>query len=89
MRYLLLLTAAGLLVGCAIDPKQREARETAHFRELARMCEKVGYAAGSAQNKDCVVKLLAAEMTPPPVVNSRYPAMPVFCHTLGSMVICP
>lgn len=86
MRYLLLLSVAGLLTGCAIDPKEREARETAHFRELARMCEKVGYAAGSEQNKDCVVKLLAAERTPPPVVNAPYP---VFCHTLGSMVICP
>lgn len=86
MRYLILLAAAGLLAGCAIDPKEREARETAHFRELARMCEKVGYAAGSEQNKDCVVKLLAAERTPPPVVNAPYP---VFCHTLGSMVICP
>ena len=86
MRYLILVATAGLLAGCAIDPKQREARETAHFRELARMCEKVGYAAGSAQNKDCMVKLLAAERTPPPVVNAPYP---MFCHTLGSMMICP
>lgn len=86
MRYLILLATAGLLAGCAIDPKQREARETAHFRELARVCEKVGYAAGSEQSKDCVVKLLAAERTPPPVVNAPYP---MFCHTLGSMLICP
>ena len=86
MRYLILLATAGLLAGCAIDPKQREARETAHFLELARMCEKVGYAAGSEQNKDCVVKLLAAERTPPPVMNAPYP---MFCHTLGSMLICP
>lgn len=86
MRYLILLTAAGLLSGCAIDPKEREARETAHFRELSRVCEKVGYPAGSEQNKECVVKLLAAERTPPPVVHAPYP---VFCHTMGSMVICP
>ena len=86
MRYLMLIGSLVLLTGCAIDPKQREARETAHFRELARMCEKVGYAAGSEQNKDCVVKLLAAERTPAPVVNAPYP---MFCHTLGAMLICP
>ena len=86
MRYLMVFVSLVILTGCAIDPKEREAREAAHFRELARMCEKVGYAAGSEQNKDCVVKLLAAERTPPPVVHSPYP---VFCHTLGSMVICP
>lgn len=86
MRYLPVAMIAGFLAGCAIDPKTRDARETAHFRELARMCEKVGYAPGTDQNKDCVVKLLAAERTPPPVVNAPHP---FFCHTLGSMVICP
>ena len=86
MRYFLTLSVMGLLVGCAIDPKEREARETAHFRELTRVCEKVGYPAGSDQNKECVVKLHAAERTPPPVVHAPYP---MFCHTMGSMVICP
>lgn len=69
-------------------PKEREAREAAHFRELARVCEKVGYAAGSEQNKACVVKLLAAERTPPPVIHPPFPSM-MFCHTMGSMIICP
>ncbi|MHB8914752.1 MAG: hypothetical protein ACYC4K_02945 [Thiobacillus sp.] len=86
MQYLMLIGSLVLLTGCALDPKEREARESAHFLELARVCERVGYATGSEQNKDCVVKLLAAERTPPPVVNAPYP---MFCHTLGSMLICP
>lgn len=88
MRYLLLVAVPSLLVGCAIDPKQREARETAHLRELARVCEKVGYAAGSEQNKDCVVKLLAAEIAQPTIVTTPYPPMPTLCHAVGSKVIC-
>ena len=88
MRYLIFLTVAGLLSGCAIDPKQREARETAHFRELARVCEKVGYPTGSDQNKDCVVKLLAAEIAQPTIVITPYPPMPALCHAVGSKVIC-
>ena len=89
MRYLIfLLAAADLLVGCTIDPKQREARETAHLRELARVCEKVGFAAGSEQNKDCVVKLLAAEIAQPTIVTTPYPTMPTLCHAVGSKVFC-
>ena len=88
MRYLTILAAASLLVGCALDPKQREARETAHLKELARVCEKVGYSAGSAENKDCVVKLLAAEIAQPTIVTAPYPTMPTLCHRAGSRVIC-
>ena len=88
MRYLTLLVAAGLVSGCAIDPKQREARETAHLKELARVCEKVGFGAGSTENKDCVVKLLAAEIAQPTIVTAPYPTMPTLCHMAGSRVIC-
>lgn len=94
MRYPILLVAAALLAGCAIDPKQREARETAHLRELARVCEKVGYTPGSEQNKDCVVKLLAAEMAQPTIVTAPYPSMyPMYpmhpmCHRVSSRVVC-
>ncbi len=91
MRYLMLLGSLVLLTGCAIDPKQREARETAHLRELARVCEKVGYAPGSEQNKDCVVKLLAAEIAQPTIVTAPYPAfypMHPMCHMVGSRVVC-
>jgi len=88
MRYLMLLGSLVLLTGCALDPKQREARETAHLKELARVCEKVGYGAGSAENKDCVVKLLAAEIAQPTIVTAPYPTMPTLCHMAGSRVIC-
>ena len=89
MRYLISMAAAVLFVGCAIDPKQREAREAAHLRELARVCEKVGYPSGSDQNKDCVVKLLAAEIAQPTIVNYPYSSYPpTLCRTVGSKVIC-
>ena len=91
MRYLIFFiffAAAGLLAGCTIDPKQREERETAHFRELARVCEKVGYPSGSEQNKDCVVKLLAAEIAQPTIVTTPYPPMLPLCRTVGSKLIC-
>jgi len=88
MRYLMLLGYIVLMAGCAIDPKQREARETAHLRELARVCEKVGYAAVSEQNKDCVVKLLAAEIAQPTIVTAPYPTMYPMCHMVGSRVVC-
>lgn len=89
MRYLLLLASVSLLTACAIDPKQREARETAHIRELARVCEKVGFAAGSEQNKECVVKLLAAEIAQPNVIHTPYPSMPPMCYMVGSRLVCP
>jgi len=88
MRLLMLLTSFGLLVGCAIDPKQREARETAHLLELARVCEKVGFEPGSAASKDCVVKLLAAEIAQPTIVNHPYPITPTLCHNVGKHVVC-
>ena len=88
MRYLMLLTSIGLLAGCALDPKQREARENAHLQELARVCEKVGYESGSTANKDCVVKLLAAEIAQPIIVNHSFPLSPTLCHSVGKNVIC-
>ena len=88
MRYLMLLGSLVLLAGCALDPKQREAREAAHLRELARVCEKVGYPSGSDQNKDCVVKLLSAEIAQPTIVTTPYPPMPPLCHTVGYKLIC-
>lgn len=88
MRYLVLLCSLALLAGCALDPKQREARETAHLKELARVCEKIGFGAGSTENKDCVVKLLAAEIAQPTIVTAPYPTMPTLCHMAGSRVIC-
>jgi uncharacterized lipoprotein YajG len=89
MRYLILLIVVSLLAGCAIDPKQREAHEAAHLRELARVCEKVGYPSGTDQNKDCVIKLLAAEIAQPTIVNYPYsPYPPTLCRTVGSKVIC-
>ena len=88
MRYLIFMASVLVLAGCAIDPKEREARETAHLRELARVCEKIGYPAGSDKNKECVVKLLAAEMAPPAVVTTPYPTLPTLCRAVGSAVIC-
>ena len=88
MRYLVFLISLNLLAGCALDPKQREARETAHLQELARVCEKVGFAAGSVSNKDCVVKLLAAEISQPTIVSTPYPVTPMFCRAVGHQVIC-
>ncbi len=88
MRYLILLCSLVLLTGCALDPRQREARETAHLKELARVCEKVGYGAGSTENKDCVVKLLAAEIAQPTIMTAPYLTMPTLCHIAGSRVIC-
>ena len=88
MRYLISLICAGLMAGCAIDPKQREARETAHLQELARICEKVGFAPGSGPNKDCVVKLLAAEIAQPTIVNYPHFPGPTLCHSVGTQVIC-
>ena len=88
MRYVILLISLNLLAGCALDPKQREARETAHLQELARVCEKVGFTAGTVSNKDCVVKLLAAEISQPTIVNTPFPVTPMFCHAVGNQVIC-
>ena len=88
MRYLTLLISLSLLTGCVLDPKQREARETAHLQELTRVCEKVGFATGSTPNKDCVVKLLAAEIAQPTIVHTPYPVTPTFCRAVGNQVIC-
>lgn len=88
MRYLLLVAGMVFLAGCAIDPAQREARETAHLQELARVCEKIGLAPGSDQSKDCVVRLLAAEIAQPTIVEAPYRPIQTICNTVGKQVIC-
>ena len=89
MRSLSVLLGMGLvLAGCATDPAQRAARESAHLRELARVCEKVGYAAGTEANKDCVVKLLAAEISQPRVVEYPFRPGPTFCNAVGRHIVC-
>ncbi|MEQ1593245.1 MAG: hypothetical protein ABL892_12785 [Thiobacillaceae bacterium] len=88
MRYFILVSSIVLLAGCALSPAQREAREAAHLQELARVCEKIGFAPGSEQNKECVVKLLAAEIAQPTIVDAPYRPIQTICNTVGKRVIC-
>jgi len=88
MRYLILVTSIVFFAGCAMDPARREAHETAHLQELARVCEKIGFAPGSDQSKDCVVQLLAAEIAQPTIVDAPYRPIQTICNTVGKRVIC-
>jgi hypothetical protein len=76
-----------LLLGCATDPAMREAAENAHLKELTSLCEKVGYAPGSDENKQCMVKMLAAEKSQPVYIQPYFPAQ-TLCNRVGGQVVC-
>jgi hypothetical protein len=51
------------------------------------LCEKVGYAPGSDQSKECMVKMLAAEKSQPVYLQPYYPAQ-TFCNSVGKQIVC-
>jgi hypothetical protein len=81
------LSGVLVLAGCALDPAQREAAENAHLKDLTALCEKVGYAPGSDQSKECMVKMLAAEKSQPVYLQPYYPAQ-TFCNSVGKQIVC-
>lgn len=95
MRKVLVLAVLVVLGGCA-SAEQRAARRDAILDNFATICEKIGYARGTEQNKSCVLDLVKADMAGEPARAAASSAAaaaaaanrPRTCTQLGAHVSC-